>query len=77
MLNLNNTLKLNLNLKLTLNFKNCSRVFTSLCTTVIHSTAQNSSGTFPSYPQDTIIAHMVSTAWEGAITLHAACISSS
>jgi len=38
--------------KPTVIFKNCSYVCVSLCTTVIHNTAQNSSDNFPSYPPD-------------------------
>jgi len=38
--------------KPTLIFKNCSRVCISLCTTVVHNTAQKSSDNFPSYPPD-------------------------
>jgi len=49
-----NTQKLNLNLKPTLMFKNClaSRVCVSVCTTVVHNAAQNSSDNFPSYHAD-------------------------
>jgi len=36
----------------TLIFKHCSCVCVSLCTTVIHNTAQNSSDDFLSYPPD-------------------------
>jgi len=51
------TQKANLNLqkpkpKLTENFKNCSYVWVSLCTTVVHNTAQNSSDNLASYPPD-------------------------
>ena len=38
--------------KPTLTCKNCSRVCISLCTTVVHNTAQNSSDNLPSYPPD-------------------------
>ena len=51
MVNLN-TQKLNLNLKPTVNCKNCSYMCVSLCTTVVHNTAQNSSDNFPSYLPD-------------------------
>ena len=33
-------------------FKNCSCLCVSLCTTVVHNTAQNSYDDFPSYPPD-------------------------
>jgi len=42
------TQKPNLNLSQHAKFKNCSRVCISLCTTVVHNTAQNSSDYFPS-----------------------------
>jgi len=52
MLNLNKCAKTKPKPKPILNFKNCSRVYISLCTTVIHNTAQNSSDNFLSYPPD-------------------------
>ena len=56
--------------KPTLIVKNCSCVYVSLSTRVVHNTAQNSSDKFPSYPlvQIIIIAQMISTGWEGAST---------
>jgi len=51
--------------KATLIFKNCSYVCAlSLCTTVVHNTAQNSSDNFPLILQTIIIAQMMSTGGE-------------
>jgi len=50
MLNLNKCTKTKP--KPTFIFKNCSYVCISLCTTVVHNTAQNSSDNLPSYPPD-------------------------
>ena len=52
MLKLNKHTKTKPKPKQTFNFKNCSYVYVSLCTTVVHNTAQNSSDNFPSYSID-------------------------
>ena len=41
-----------LNLTNMLKYKNCSHVCVSLCTTVVHNTAQSNSDYLPSYPPD-------------------------
>jgi len=45
-------------------FKNWSRVRISLCTTVVHNTAQNSSDSPPSYPLDSLHCSDV-VCWNG------------
>jgi len=42
------------------------RVCVSLCKTVVHNTAQNSSDNFPLIPQTIIIAQMMSTGEKGS-----------
>jgi len=59
MLNLNKRAKTKP--KPTLIFKNCSYVCISLCTTVVHNTAQNSSDNFPLILQTITIAQITST----------------
>jgi len=46
-------------------FKNCSCVCVSLCTIVVHKTAQNSSDNFPLILQTITIAQVMSTGEDG------------
>jgi len=53
-------------------FENCSRVCTSLCTTVIHNTAQNSSGNFHFHPLDNYHSSD-DVYWRGGGTTNSSC----
>jgi len=66
-LNLNKDRQTKPKLKPTIVFKNCSCVWVSLCTTVIHAhnTAQNSSDNFPSHPPNNHQCSDVYTGGEG------------
>jgi len=68
MLNLNKCTKTKPKPKPLLIFKNCACVCVSLCTTIVHKTAQNSSDNFSSYPPITI-AQMMSTGGEGEMII--------